>query len=269
MSELHSLPYGPRTPSSAVLEPLREPIGAPGHRVIALVGPPNSGKTTLFNRLTGLRQKVANYPGVTVDYHVGQMILNSKTLDIVDLPGVYSLTPRSEDEQVTADILHGQMQGIRKPDAVLLILDATNLSRHLMLAAPILAMGLPTLILLNMADELQRRGGAVDTEALANQLGAPVAKISAAKGEGIEIIRGFLEGTVALPLPEDLPILQNVPACRQWAGSMSRAAGYQSPNAPIWTKRLDALFLHPVAGPLVFLAVMLLVFQSIFVAAQP
>lgn len=269
MSELHSLPFGPRTPSTAVLEPLREPVGAAGHRLIALVGPPNSGKTTLFNRLTGLRQKVANYPGVTVDYHVGQMTLNSKILDIVDLPGVYSLTPRSEDEQVTHNILHGQTDGMRKPDAVLLILDATNLSRHLMLAAPILAMGLPTLILLNMADELQRRGGDVDTEALANQLGAPVARISAAKGEGLETIRGFLAGTVALPRPVELPILQNVPACRQWAGSMSRAAGYQSPSAPIWTKRLDALFLHPIAGPLVFLVVMLLVFQSIFVLAQP
>lgn len=269
MSDLHSLPSGPLAPPEAVLEPLREPIGGPGHRVIALVGPPNSGKSTLFNRLTGLRQKVANYPGVTVDYHVGQMQLNNKTLDLIDLPGVYSLTPRSEDEQVTHDILHGRMPGMHPPDAVLLILDATNLSRHLMLAAPILAMGLPTLVLLNMSDELRRRGGDVDAEALARQLGAPVALISAAKGEGIDTIRGFLAGTVALPSPVELPVLQTVPACRQWAGQMSKAAGYLSPAPPIWTQRLDAVFLHPLAGPLIFLAVMLLVFQSIFVAAQP
>ena len=269
MSDCHSSPNPSKHATQALLEPLLEPIGAPEHRVIALVGPPNSGKSTLFNRLTGLRQQVANYPGVTVDYHVGQMHLNSRTLDLVDLPGVYSLTPRSEDEQVTHDILAGDKLGMRKPDAVLLILDATNLSRHLMLAAPVLGMGIPTLILLNMADDLRRRGGEVDTAALADQLGAPVALISASKAEGLESIRGFLAGTVAVPRPVELPILQNVPACRQWAGKMSNAAGYQSPAPPVWTQRLDALFLHPIAGPLVFLAVMLLVFQSIFVAAQP
>lgn len=265
MSDCHSIPG---TSASVALSP--EPaIDGSAHRVIALIGPPNSGKSTLFNRLTGLNQKVANYPGVTVDYHTGQMQMNSRTLDLIDLPGVYSLTPRSEDEQVTHDVLAGTMPGIRTPDAVLLVLDATNLSRHLMLAAPVLSKGLPTLVLLNMADDLRKRGGNVDTEKLADQLGAPVALISAARGEGLETIRAFLAGTVALPHPVELPILQNVPACRQWAGRMSSAAGYRSPAAPIWTQRLDAIFLHPLFGPFIFLAVMLLVFQSIFVAAQP
>lgn len=245
------------------------PLPAVGHRVVALIGPPNSGKSTLFNRLTGLNQKVANYPGVTVDYHSGQMQLNSRALNIIDLPGVYSLTPRSEDEQVTYDVLAGTMPGMPKPDAVLLILDATNLGRHLMLAAPVLGMGIPTLVLLNMADDLRKRGGDVDTAKLADQLGAPVALISATRGEGLETIRAFLAGTVAVPRPVELPILQNVPACRQWAGRMSTAAGYQSPSPPVWTRRLDKAFLHPWVGPLIFLAVMLLVFQSIFVAAQP
>lgn len=247
---------------------LAAPEGS-GHRTVALIGPPNSGKSTLFNRLTGLNQKVANYPGVTVDYHIGQMRLNGRDLAIIDLPGVYSMTPRSEDEQVTHGVLTGTMPGMARPDAVLLILDATNLGRHLMLAAPILAMGIPTLVLLNMADDLRKRGGGIDTARLADQLGSPVALISAAHGEGMETIRAFLAGTVAIPRPVELPVLQNIPACRQWAGRMSGEAGYRSPAPPVWTQRLDALFLHPIGGPLIFLAVMLLVFQSIFVAAQP
>lgn len=264
MSDCHNKP----TPASSVRPALPALQGSP-HRLVALIGPPNSGKSTLFNRLTGLHQKVANYPGVTVDYLVGSMRLNGRDLSVVDLPGVYSLNPRSEDEQVTRDVLQGQMPGMAKPDAVLLILDATNLGRHLMLAAPILSMGIPTLILLNMADDLRKRGGSIDTAKLADQLGAPVALISAAHGEGLDTVRSFLAGTVAAPRPVELPILQNIPACRQWAGRLSNKAGYQSPAPPIWTQRLDAVFLHPIWGPLIFLAVMILVFQSIFVAAQP
>src|SRR5690242_19954465 len=118
---------------------------------VALIGPPNSGKTTLFNRLTGLRQKVANFPGVTVDKHTGIAELpDGRTCEIIDLPGVYSLSPRSEDEQVSYDVLTGARLGGTKPDAILLVMDSTNLSRHLMLAAPILALNIPTLIILNM-----------------------------------------------------------------------------------------------------------------------
>jgi ferrous iron transport protein B len=130
-------------------------------RTVALVGPPNSGKTTLFNRLTGLRQKVANFPGVTVEQHTGIAELpDGRSVSIVDLPGIYSLSnPRSEDEQVAHDVLTASAPGRPKPEAVLLVLDSTNLARHLMLAAPILALGLPTLIILNMADDLRNRGG--------------------------------------------------------------------------------------------------------------
>ena len=113
---------------------------------VAVIGPPNSGKSTLFNRLTGLRQKVANFPGVTVEQHTGSAVLpDGRTVrDLIDLPGVYSLDPRSEDEQVTHDVLTGQRAGhCPSPDAVLLVLDSTNLGRHLMLAAPILASACP------------------------------------------------------------------------------------------------------------------------------
>ena len=116
---------------------------------------------------------------------------------LVDLPGVYSLNPRSEDEQITHDVLAGAMPGIPKPDAVLLILDCTNLGRHLVLAAPILSLKLPTLVILNMADDLKSRGGHVDTAELASELGAPVALISASKGQGVEKVFQFMEGTSA------------------------------------------------------------------------
>jgi ferrous iron transport protein B len=246
------------------------PIPGVSPRLVALVGPPNSGKSTLFNRLTGLRQRVANFPGVTVEERRGLARLEGdREVVLVDLPGVYSLSPRSEDERVTRDVLVGEMEGMAKPDAVLLILDSTNLNRHLVLAAPILALGLPTLVVLNMADELSSRGGAVDAEALATRLGVPVALVSASKGEGLEMVREFLSGAVGVPASLDLPVLADIPKCRQWAVAMGDKAGYSQPAPPVWTRRLDAVFLHPVAGPLVFLAVVVTVFQTIFSAARP
>jgi ferrous iron transport protein B len=258
----------PTLPTLPPPPPFTPPSRAP--RLVALVGPPNSGKSTLFNRLTGLRQKVANFPGVTVEQRRGRARLTGeREVVLIDLPGVYSLTPRSEDERVTRDVLMGEMAGTAKPDAVLLILDSTNLNRHLVLAAPVLALGLPTLVVLNMADELASRGGAVDAEALATRLGVPVALVSASKGDGFQLVREFLSGAVGLPASLDLPVLADIPKCRQWAVAMGDKAGYSQPAPPIWTRRLDAVFLHPVAGPLVFLAVVVAVFQTIFSAARP
>ena len=155
-------------PAVATLPP---PETSGKQHVVAIVGPPNSGKSTLFNRLTGLRQKVANFPGVTVEHRMGRAKLDHlREIFVVDLPGVYSLQPRTEDERVTHDVLAGTMKGLPKPDAVMLILDSTNLSRHLSLAAPILSLGLPTLVILNMADDLHGRGGEVDATELAKQL---------------------------------------------------------------------------------------------------
>src|SRR5579863_1014902 len=161
--------------STAVLE---FPKNAAAPKTVAVIGPPNSGKTTLFNRLTGLRQKVANFPGVTVEQHTGVAELpDGRAVRLIDLPGVYSLSPRSEDEQVAFDVLTGARADTPKPGAILLVLDSTNLARHLMLAAPILSLGVPTLIVLNMADDLRNRGGKVDLAALSAQLGAPVALV--------------------------------------------------------------------------------------------
>ena len=182
MSSCHGgTPRAGLLPNPAILPP------GPAHDraiIVAIVGPPNSGKSTLFNRLTGLRQKVANFPGVTVEHRMGKAKLKDEhEVFLVDLPGVYSLHPRAEDEQVTHDVLKGERPDFPKPDAVMLILDVTNLGRHLVLAAPVLHLGLPTLILLNMADDLAQRGGKVDVPALSSELNCPVALISAVKGQ--------------------------------------------------------------------------------------
>ena len=251
----------------------RPPVQSRRH-IVAIVGPPNSGKSTLFNRLTGLRQKVANFPGVTVEHRMGRVKLEAgREIYVVDLPGVYSLSPRTEDERVTHDVLCGTMKELPRPDAVLLILDSTNLSRHLILAAPVLSLGLPTLVILNMADDLERRGGDIDSAELAMQLGSPVALVSAAKGSGVDKVFQFLSGTTlgaaAKPPLTELPVIQDIPKCRAWAASVGTKTNYQAPAPPLWTRRLDALFLHPIAGPAVFLLVVIAVFQTIFKGARP
>jgi len=263
MSDCHSGARG-----AAVSGP--PPAVATQRRLVAIVGPPNCGKSTLFNRLTGLRQKVANFPGVTVEYRLGKAKVHGHhDVDLIDLPGTYSLLPRSEDEQVSYDVLHGKLAEVGKPDAVLLILDSTNLNRHLSLAAPILSLGLPTLVLLNMIDDLRGRGGEVDAEKLATQLGSPVALISATKGEGLGAVTRFLSGGIAVPKPVQLPVLQDVPKCRQWARQVVSKSSYQSPEPPLWTRRLDKVLLHPVWGAVVFAVVVVAVFQTIFSGARP
>src|SRR5580700_832065 len=203
--------------SSCCAPPAFEPpVGpvAPGKlRTVVLIGPPNSGKSTLFNRLTGLRQKVANYPGVTVEQRMGLMAgVGRDDLTLIDLPGIYSLSPYSEDARVAVDVLRGRMPGTPKPDAVLLVLDSLHFTRQLMLAAPVLALGLPTLVLLNMSDLMKSRGGKIDTLQLARELNAPVAQISATHGTGMDSVPLFLNqpgnGTGAQP-PLSLPVLGN------------------------------------------------------------
>ncbi len=275
MSDCHG--SGPATVAAPPPAPSSKPAS---QRIVAVVGAPNSGKSTLFNRLTGLRQKVANYPGVTVEKRLGRARLSSgKEVLLVDLPGVYSLSPRSEDERITRDVLSGQREDVPRPDAVILILDSTNLGRHLTLAAPILSLGLPTLVALNMADDLKSRGGGLDTDLLSKEIGAPVALISARGGQGIDQVVAFLEGRASPParveLPAvslpviSLPVISDVPRCRDWATRVSARSRYSAPAPPIWTRRLDRIFLHPVAGPLFFLVVVIAVFQSIFTAAEP
>ena len=240
------------------------------YRAVAVVGPPNSGKTTLYNRLTGLRQKVGNFPGVTVEHHIGyvrdQM---GEEVALIDLPGIYSLTPKSEDERVAVEVLQGKMPGMPRPDAVIVVLNSNNLNSHLVLAARVIALGLPTLVLLNMADELHKQNGAVDVLRLARELGTPVALVSAATGFGLEAVTNFLASSSPVPEPLELPVIGNTRSVREWAVRVGENANYRQPATPVWTKRLDNIFLHRTWGPIIFLAVVIAVFQMIFVAGKP
>ncbi|MFP5232099.1 MAG: ferrous iron transport protein B [Acidobacteriota bacterium] len=264
---------------TSVAEPIEEvapstPGGSPRLRTVALVGPPNCGKSTLFNRLTGMRQKVANYPGVTVEHHSGKMKgIGRNDLTLIDLPGIYTLSTYSEDARVAVDVLTGKMPGVPKPDCILLILDVTHLNRQLMLAAPVFSMGLPTLVLLNMADQLEARGGKIDPLGLARELGHPVALISAAQGKGLDAIPEFLL-RAGLKLdsglrPVQLPVLQSAASCRSWATQVTGRTRYRTPAASLWTRRLDSLLLHRIFGPIFFLAVVVAVFQVVFTLGQP
>src|SRR5579875_1029270 len=262
----------PPAPESTPSTPGRQPTGR--IRTIALIGPPNCGKSTLFNRLTGMRQKVANYPGVTVEHHSGRMkSFGRPDLTLIDLPGIYSLATYSEDARVAVDVLKGNMPGVPAPDAVLLVLDCMHLNRQLMLAAPILSLGLPTLVLLNMSDLLEARGGKLDVLALAHELGHPVALISAAKGAGMDRIRDFLDQFNEFPLTRPgsarLPIIQSPASCRKWAGQVSSRSRFEQPESPLWTRRLDAILLHRFWGPLIFIVVVIAVFQVVFSIGQP
>jgi ferrous iron transport protein B len=253
-------------------EPPAAPAKASNLRTVVLIGPPNSGKSTLFNRLTGLRQKVANYPGVTVEQRMGVMAgVGRDDLTLIDLPGVYSLTPYSEDARVAVDVLRGKMPGTPKPDAVLLVLDALHLTRQLMLAAPVLAVGLPTLVLLNMSDLMESRGGEIDSLRLARELGAPVAQISAVHGTGLDAVPLFLnqqanrETHTAL----SLPVMGNAASTHTWAAQVSRRTGYRAPLSVEGTRKIDNVLLHRVWGPLLFLFVVVSVFEVVFSIGQP
>jgi ferrous iron transport protein B len=242
-------------------------------RTVVLIGPPNSGKSTLFNRLTGLRQKVANYPGVTVEQRMGLMAgVGRDDLTLIDLPGIYSLSPYSEDARVAVDVLRGRMPGTPKPDAVLLVLDSLHFTRQLMLAAPVLALGLPTLVLLNMSDVMKSRGGKIDTLQLARELNAPVAQISATQGTGMDAVPLFLNqpgnGT-ATQAPLTLPVLGNAASAHTWAAQVSRRTHYQAPLSAESSRRIDSILLHRVWGPLLFLLVVVAVFEVVFALGQP
>ncbi len=171
-------------------------------RVIAVVGNPNTGKSTLFNVLTGLRQKTANYPGVTVERHTGRLRLSCGDVTLIDVPGAYSLAAHSPDELVSSDVLLGKVPGEPRPNAVLIVVDSANLRRNLFMATQVMELGLPAVVALNMADLAHKRGIDIDPDALSRELGIPVVEIAATRSHGIENLKQALADAVSQPPSE-------------------------------------------------------------------
>lgn len=234
---------------------------------IALAGSPNSGKTTLFNALTGLSAKTGNYPGVTVAKYEGVAELGAQHMVIEDLPGAYSLDPISPDEQVVADVLCGHAPGVRSPDAVLVALDSTALRRALGLLAQVLQLGRPTAAVITFTDELARRGGHVDVAALGRALGIPVVAVVAGT-TGMAELRGLLAHPESWQSPPLAPPIDPA-GVASWSASVTAAASYAVPERDHRTEAIDRVLLHPVWGSIVFAVVMFSLFQVIFTVAAP
>ncbi|MGX5712072.1 ferrous iron transporter B [Sphingopyxis terrae subsp. ummariensis] len=235
---------------------------------IALVGNPNAGKSSLFNALTGARQKIANYPGVTVERKSGHAsFADGRPLALVDLPGSYSLSPASPDEAVTRDVVLGRQTGEKRPDALIVVVDAANLDNHLCFALELIALGLPTVIALNMLDLAERDGLTLDPDRLAAELGVPVVPTVAVRKRGLTELLAAVDGAILshglsatdqpAPPPGDT-------ALHQRARAIARAATLAETPVRRWTQRVDAVALHPVFGLLILLALMFVMFQAVY-----
>ena len=241
----------------------------PSGPLLALVGNPNCGKTALFNLLTGSRQKVANYAGVTVERKEGRFTTPAgKSVRVLDLPGAYSLYPRSPDERVTCEVLFGHAKGEKRPDLVVCVVDATNLRRNLRLALAVKRLGLPCVIALNMADLAESRGIKVDPEALAAELGLPVVSTVAIKRSGVESLLGLLDDPSiwrsALPVEaETSHKSDHLAVCH-----ILQRLGLDDVLPHTASDRIDRVVLHPVAGPLLLATILFLVFQAVFAWAE-
>ena len=249
----------------------------PNEPLVALLGNPNCGKTALFNLLTGSRQKVANYSGVTVERKEGRLTLSSgKNLRILDLPGAYSLYPRSLDERVTCNVLLGRAEGEKRPDLVLCILSAMNLRRNLRLVLAAKRLGLPCVVVLNMLDIAKRHGLAIDTEALSKELGLPVLTSIGIQSDGADAIKKYFDQLDwrhlnSMHTNVGDATLENV---------ASHIANSETDNVQVQrilhnleldqiipdrlSDRLDSVLLHPVFGPIILAALLFLIFQAVF-----
>ena len=235
--------------------------------LVAVVGNPNAGKSALFNMLTGARQKVGNYPGVTVERKSGRLFLpDGRPIELVDLPGAYSLDPSSPDEEVTRDVVIGKQQGERLPDALLLVLDATNLDNHLRFALQLIALGLPTVVALNMVDLALRDGLEIDPQILERELGVPVIATVAVRRRGTDALREALSEavTAARLVRAGGGAIEEFTTVQRRARDIARKAIVRETAGRRTTHLIDSVALHPVAGPIIFALVMFFMFQAVF-----
>ena len=258
---------------------MQHTLNSPNHTAmwsVALVGNPNCGKTALFNLLTGARQKVANYAGVTVERKVGLARLrNGQTVSVVDLPGAYSLSPATPDEQVTLEVIEGRRAGETAPDAIIAVVDATNLRMNLRLVLELKQLGRPMMVALNMADVARSQGLAIDVERLAAELGCPVVETVAVKHDGhaglLALIERQLNGaapTAAAAAPLAKPEASSSADLQR---EVRRILTLTAPGAAQFQRfhhRLDAVVMHPVWGLVILAAVLFLIFQAVFSGAN-
>ncbi len=240
-------------------------------RTAALVGNPNAGKSALFNALTGARQKIANYPGVTVERKSGRMLLPSgEPVELIDLPGSYGLDATSPDEAVTRRVILGEMPGESRPDALVIVLDAGNLEQHLVFAQEVIALGRPTVVALNMVDLAERDGLVIDPAALQVALGVPVVATIAVRRRGLEELSAAIAaaedhaGDPAEPRPHVTQSERRLTAHAIADGAiLSETARHRLHS------RLDKVLLHPWLGPIILFALLFVVFQAVFAWATP
>ncbi len=241
--------------------------------MVALVGNPNAGKSALFNALTGARQKVGNYPGVTVERHAGRLTMaDGRPVELVDLPGTYSLTPSSPDEQVTRDTIFGQQAGERTPSVLVVVVDAANLDNHLRFAMELIALGRPVVVALNMFDLALRDGLTIDVPALSQTLGVAVIPTVAVRKRGLDELKTALDAALigAVDRPHTVLEEPTLAERQRHARRIAKSVTVETSVARRWTESIDRVVLHPVAGPLILAALLFVMFQAVFsLAAVP
>jgi ferrous iron transport protein B len=250
-------------------------LNSPNHAAmwsVALVGNPNCGKTALFNLLTGARQKVANYAGVTVERKVGQARLrNGQMVSVVDLPGAYSLSPATPDEQVTLEVIEGRRAGEAAPDAIVAVVDATNLRMNLRLVLELKKLGRPMMVALNMADVARSQGLAIDVDKLSAELGCPVVETVAVKHDGhaglLALMERQLNGVAPSATARPTRPAPEASSSADLQNEVRRILALAAPGAAQFQRfqhRLDAVVMHPVWGLVILAAVLFLIFQAVF-----
>jgi ferrous iron transport protein B len=256
----------------AAAAPLDRALAAPSR--ILLVGNPNTGKTTIFNRLCGARAKTSNFPGTTTSSRFGRSELaDGRALEVIDIPGVYELHLESPEACIAREVLE-RGRGVGRPDAVVVLVDACNLTRNLVLVGELLAYDVRVVVALNMIDLAQRRGLTVDPSVLARRLGIPVVPMVARRGEGLDALKRTIGGVLASPAqerPADLPRGSDcVEQLSTWAdGILAEAAGHSNTDVAVdtFTERLDRAFTHPILGILAFVGIMAGLFWTLFALA--
>ena len=240
---------------------------------IALAGNPNAGKTTLFNALTGLKQKVANYPGVTVERKSGPWTIDGRTATVIDLPGLYSLDTTSIDEQIAGDVLHGKVDGIARPDLVIAVVDATNLERNLYLVTQILEFGVPVVIALTMIDVFEKQKHEIDIKKLSETLGTPVVAVNTKSWRGLDDLGAAVNEAVhthpspTFTLDGKLGDGTNAEIFARYNfinDAIQESVRHNDREAHRVSERIDRILTHRVFGLLILVGILLLIFQTIF-----